>query len=430
MVRITKMRKELMRVGILTECGRFNININGRIIKTKKSSAVCFSDLIQEKCVLNKIMSSYETNLDLKCEDSIDILSEFLETGKLEFEEDESHYHDIFEIGKHFGNQLFIQLYSEHVKLSKSITKENVFQKHQISVLENDIKTENECIRFISSHLYCLDDKDIIEHFTRNGYEFCEKIITSDELKIDNEDHLSFLLLEICKNNALFFDLFRYVKLAFCSREIYDEIYNYSIEHSFERVLLSIYNETLKNYHSNLRENIEISNEPISSFEKPIIKNQFTIANNSFNINEIVKASEKIKMEFTASSCHDGNLSDINSYRNDAYYYTSDLPNSWIKTDLKGYKLKPTSYVLQSNVRWGDNLLRRWKLEGIKENGTIVILDSDKYYEFKQGEIKEFPLQTNEYFVSFKLTQIGKNASKRDFLIVMIFDFKGVLAIL
>ncbi|EAY21963.1 hypothetical protein TVAG_250230 [Trichomonas vaginalis G3] len=128
MVQITKSCKELKRVGILTECGRFNININGRIIKTKKSSAVCFSDLIQEKFLINKSMSSYEVNLDLKCEDSIDILSEFLETGKLDFEEDESHYHDIFEIGKHFGNQLFIQLYTKHVKLDKSITKENVFE--------------------------------------------------------------------------------------------------------------------------------------------------------------------------------------------------------------------------------------------------------------------------------------------------------------
>ncbi|EAY21893.1 hypothetical protein TVAG_249530 [Trichomonas vaginalis G3] len=428
MVQITKSCKEIKRVGILTECGRFNININGRSIKTKKSSAVCFSDLIQEKCIINKSRSSYEANLDLRCEDSIDILSEFLETGKLDFEEDESHYHDIFEIGKHFGNQLFIQLYTEHVKLDKSITKENVFQKYEISVFENDIITENECIRFISSHLYCLDDRDIIEHFAKNGYEFCEKIITSDELKIDNEDHLSLLLLSICKQNDIFFDLFRYIKLTFCSRETYDIIYNFCIEHSFERVLLSIYNETLKNYHSNFRENIEISNEPVSSFEKPLINNQFTISNNSICAYNILKASEEIKMEFTASSVENGrSLSDINSYRSDVQSCTDNHPNSWIKADLKGYKLKPISYILQSNNQNDYNLLRRWKLEGIKEDGTTVVLDNDKYYEFKQSEIKEFPLQTKEYFVSFKLTQTGKTSSDEDFLIINIFDFKGEL---
>ncbi|EAY21934.1 hypothetical protein TVAG_249940 [Trichomonas vaginalis G3] len=411
MVQITKSCKELKRIGILTECGRFNININSRIIKTKKSSAVCFSDLIQEKCVLNKSMSSYQTNLDLKCEDSIDILSEFLETGKLDFEEDESHYHDIFEIGKHFGNQLFIKIYTKHVKLDKSITKENVFQKYEISVFENDIITENECIRFISSHLYCLDDRDIIEHFAKNGYEFCEKIITSDELKIDNEDHLSLLLLSICKQNDTLFDLFRYIKLSFCSRETYDIIYNFCIEHSFERVLLSIYNETLKNYHSNLREKIEISNNSICAYES--------------HYEEI---SKEIKMEFTASSVVNGrSLSDINSYRNDVDFYTNNDTNSWIKANLKGYKLKPTSYMLQSRITYDSSLLRRWKLEGIKEDGTTVVLDNDKYYEFKQKEIKEFPLQTNEYFVSFKLTQTGKNLHNGDYLMINIFDFKGEL---
>ncbi|EAX95111.1 hypothetical protein TVAG_033310 [Trichomonas vaginalis G3] len=428
MGQITKSCKELKRVGFLTECGRFNININGKIIKTKKSSAVCFSDLFHEKRFLDNTISSYQTNLDLKCEDSIVILSEFLETGKLDFEEDESHYHDIFEIGKHFGNQLFIKIYAKHVKLDKSITKENVFQKYEISVFENDIITENECIRFISSHLYCLDDKDIIEHFAKNGYEFCEKIITSDELKIDNEDHLSLLLLSICKQNDTLFDLFRYIKLTFCSRETYDIIYNFCIEHSFERVLLSIYNETLKNYHSNLRENIEISNEPISTFERPIIKNQFTISNNSFDVNgtKLVGYNE-IKMEFTASSVYNGSLSDINSYRNDFDFSTNSSPNSWIKADLKGYKLKPTSYTLQSRITHDSCLLRRWKLEGIKEDGTTVVLDNDKYYEFQQKEIKEFPLQTNEYFVSFKITQTGKNSIDRDFLQISIFDFKGEL---
>ncbi|EAY07464.1 hypothetical protein TVAG_499500 [Trichomonas vaginalis G3] len=276
---VLKLCNELTRVGILTECGPLNIMINGRTIKTKKSSAVCFSDLIKEKCIINKIMISYETNLILRCEDSIDIVSKFLETGKLEFQEDEDHFHDIFEIGKHFKNQILIQVYSDYVKLDKSITLENVFKKYEISVLENDKATENECIEFISSHLYCLDCNDIIEYFAKNDYEFCERILKSKQLKIENEDKLSLLLLEICKRNNSLFDLFRYIKLSFCSRDIYDEIYNFSIEHSFESVLLAIYNETLKNYHSNIREKIEISNQPISSFEKHLIKNIFAISN-------------------------------------------------------------------------------------------------------------------------------------------------------
>lgn len=153
MVQFPKLCNELSRVGILTECGPLNIIINGRTIKTLKSSAVCFSDLIKDKCIYDKRTALFKINLNLKCEDSIDILIKFLETGKLEFQEDEEHYHDIFEIGKRFGNQIFIQVYIEHVKLDKSITKENVFQKYEISILENDTITENECIEFIY-HIY------------------------------------------------------------------------------------------------------------------------------------------------------------------------------------------------------------------------------------------------------------------------------------
>ena len=91
------------------------------------------------------------------------------------------------------------------------------------------------------------------------------------------------------------------------------------------------------------------------------------------------------------------------------------------------YKLKPSSYAIQSRCVHDSHLLRRWKLKGVKENGTTVELDNDKYYEFKLGEIKEFPLLTNEYFVSFKLTQTGENSSNCDYLMINIFDFKGKL---
>ena len=196
MVQITKFCNELKRVNVITELGMLHININDRIIKTKKSSAICFSDLIKEKYFIDKSIMSFKTHLNIICKDSIDILTNFIETGKLEFEADEPHYHDIFEIGKYFGNQILIQIYSEHVKSDKSLTNENVFQKYEISVLENDSTTMNECIEYISSHFYSFNDDVIITNFAQNGFEFCEKILKSKELKIENEDKLCLLLLE------------------------------------------------------------------------------------------------------------------------------------------------------------------------------------------------------------------------------------------
>ena len=145
-------------------------------------------------------------------------------------------------------------------------------------VLENDCTTMNECIEYISSHLYSFNDYDIISNFSNNGFEFCEKIIKSKEPKIENKDKLCLLLLDICRRNNIFFDLFGFINLQFCSSKVYDELYKYSVENSSESNLLTIYNETLKN-HSNIRNKIEISNESITSFEKHFTHKQFQITN-------------------------------------------------------------------------------------------------------------------------------------------------------
>ncbi|EAY15311.1 hypothetical protein TVAG_394550 [Trichomonas vaginalis G3] len=132
-------------------------------------------------------------------------------------------------------------------------------------------------------------------------------------------------------------------------------------------------------------------------------------------------------MEMIPSAVGGGKISEINSYLDDdVHFFTKGEPNLWVKADLKGYKLKPKSYILQSTCEGDYHLLRSWKLEGIKEDGTSIVLDNQNY-EFKQSEIKEFPLQTNDYFVAFKITQTGKNSSDQDYFRISVFDFKGKL---
>ena len=129
-------------------------------------------------------------------------------------------------------------------------------------------------------------------------------------------------------------------------------------------------------------------------------------------------------MKMTASSVGNGSLSNINSYLyND--FYTNNVPNSWLRADLQGYQLKPNSYFIRSACHTS-SLLRNWKLEGIKKDGTTVVLEN-KSFIIPLNEIKEFPLQTNDYFVAFKITQTGKNATNGDHFLINVFDFKGEL---
>ncbi|EAX95058.1 hypothetical protein TVAG_428610 [Trichomonas vaginalis G3] len=425
MVQVTALCNEIERVSILRECGKLKIKINEQRIETLKSSAVCFSDLIKEKCILNKQISSVETDLYIKCKDSINILKKFIDTGILEFQEDEDHYHDIFEFGKYFRNQFLIQLYIKHIKSDSSITNENVFPKYEISIFENDLTTQNQCLEYISSHLYCLNDAHIIEYTVQFGYDFFEKILTSKSLKIEKEDKLCMLLLEICKQDNKFFDLFRYISLEYCTSHTFEEIYIFSVENSFEPILLKIYYDILK--HSNKIRKLEISDSSNSLFEKYLQKNQFEISIN--DAHEFVLISERINAEFSSSSVKFGKITDINTYsiHND-FTTRCDSANQWVRVDLKGYKLKPSSYILLSAFT-SSYLLRFWRLEGIKENGSTVILDN-KNYSFQHNETKEFPLQTSDYFVAFKLIQTGKNQHNKDDdneLSIQVFDFKGEL---
>ena len=93
--------------------------------------------------------------------------------------------------------------------------------------------------------------------------------------------------------------------------------------------------------------------------------------------------------------------------------------------DLKRYKLKPKSYILQSRCKGNFNLLRSWKLEGVKDNGTYIELDNHSY-EFRQKEIMEFPIQTNDYFIAFRITQT-KNSDNCGIFNINVFDFSGEL---
>ncbi|EAX96246.1 hypothetical protein TVAG_205320 [Trichomonas vaginalis G3] len=124
-------------------------------------------------------------------------------------------------------------------------------------------------------------------------------------------------------------------------------------------------------------------------------------------------------MEITASSVESGNLSIINSY-SDKDFYTKNHPNSWLRADLNGYQLKPTSYFIRSCCNNIHYLFRNWKLEGIRVDGTSVMLDT-RSYNIALNEIKEFPLQTNDYFVAFKITQIGKNANNDNCFDILMF---------
>ncbi|EAY10984.1 hypothetical protein TVAG_446860 [Trichomonas vaginalis G3] len=232
------------------------------------------------------------------------------------------------------------------------------------------------------------------------------------------------LLLEICKCDNKFFDLFRHISLEYCTPHIIDEIYNFSVENSFESILLQIYKDTLKHYHSNIRNKIELANNSESSFEKPIAKPKFEISNPS-NSYVFLLASKEIKMEYSSSTRCCGKLTDINTYTTHDDFHTQNSENSWIRADLKGYKLKPNSYILLSTYS-DSRLLRYWRLEGIKEDGSTVVLDN-KDYAFKTMETKKFPLQTNNYFVAFKIIHTGKNQTGSYEINVQVFDFKGEL---
>ena len=95
-----------------------------------------------------------------------------------------------------------------------------------------------------------------------------------------------------------------------------------------------------------------------------------------------------------------------------SYFYTTDEPNSFLKFDFKTYRVKLSSYAIQTNATGtGGWHMQSWILECSTNDKDYTILDEYRGTELLNGKSKfsNFTLYQCPWFRFLKLTMTEKN---------------------
>jgi hypothetical protein len=111
-------------------------------------------------------------------------------------------------------------------------------------------------------------------------------------------------------------------------------------------------------------------------------------------------------------------------------FVSADSPNSWLKYDFKGLRIRLTHYTLLTQpFDSGDNHLRHWKLEGSKDDATWELLHTRPPNNDLNGHSKlaTYSVGTSTSYRYFRITSLGPNHSNMHHLILSGFELFGVL---
>ena len=100
-------------------------------------------------------------------------------------------------------------------------------------------------------------------------------------------------------------------------------------------------------------------------------------------------------------------------------FITSDSPNQWILLESPEV-FKANGYILRG-IKGGFRQLKSWKVEGIKEDDSIELLDSQSK-PLNHNDITVFKFQKPVKIKGIKITQTGTNSFNDNHLCISAFD--------
>ncbi|EAY18711.1 hypothetical protein TVAG_063160 [Trichomonas vaginalis G3] len=240
----------------------FSFYVNNERIELSKDVSIMISKLVHDEYLRDSSIKSVRKYLNLSCNNTIDIISEFFKTGVLRFENDRAHNRDLFEFSSAFGIEYLTNIFCEYVKSTyQEINEENLYDIFDYASVQNDQNKINECISFFASRMFNLQEEYKIKTIQRYGYDFFESVLISESLKISNEDSLS-------EFDNSFFSILGYVRVEFCSNDSIKSIKNFSVKHGLESISTEVFERALLN-RSQIPHNLALSNT--SYINKPEI---------------------------------------------------------------------------------------------------------------------------------------------------------------
>ena len=294
-------------------------------------------------------------------------------------------------------------------------------------------------VEFIAKNFMKLKDKliEMVVNETSNSIDFSqhiELILSSSKLSLDLEDSLLDFIIKLCnpekttgKDNKFkkYEYLFKYVKLQYCSNSNILKFMKYV--------------ETKMCNSASISSVIECMKSRIIQTQLPLEQNY--IEGRHSKKMEIVSDHKEFDGIFRREYLR-GNLLLIADYLGDIYEivkdnqfhdtYTNDKPNSSIIAKLKdGRPFIVKSYKIRGrrHVEPNRHQLQRWKLEGRKLNGDLVLMEEKEHVStpFTALEVKRFETTFREPVTEIILTQTGPNTCNTNHLCINAFDVFGMI---
>ncbi|EAY12966.1 hypothetical protein TVAG_405120 [Trichomonas vaginalis G3] len=404
MVLIQLNNSTLQRINDYNAQDKVTLTINNIEIVFNKSFAIAISQMIYSQYLLDKNIDKIDINSDIISNDTYNILKDFFQYRTTELDVDETVLKDLLHVGMSLEIQELIDLYKSNVidKTKLDITNCIQLLEFYMDFSWNDKLIE--CTNFIAEHFYEIDQNQLKVISKKFGVDILEQILNNKKFEITNEDSLAKFIISLAREDIVFSSLFENIYFEFCSEETIREMKDFVNSDNYQDVVNSLVDSIIR------------SRDP---------KNKDRCCEK-----KVTNYFESGNVVMSVSSIGSGSAEIINKYRNDTYFISQNIPNSWVEWKLKqNYLIQPTSYIVRTSPNYMSfiNKLRSWKVEGLTINGETKVIHKVSNSLLNEGEIRKYDIISNDKFVSFKLIQTGKNNDNHDKLLIDVFDFSGKL---
>ena len=385
--------------------------VNGKIYQTNSFVANILSPNIS-KNYKEKVKTSYY-EINTKNEGDFNKIIEYGEMKSINISKEERKY--FIDILKQLGNrQECAQFYEE---LQEDISYENVINRILIKQ-ELDIQFEEE-ISFISNNFDSFHTK-YPESILTLDVNIIERIISNDEMKLNNEEELFDLILELYDKSKEYSILFSYVNFNNLSIESIKKF-----THNFD--INDINSHIWKNIRQRLEQDIS-HQKSLQIFSTQTIEKIpiFKYLSEKFEGN----VHTKNVVNITASSIYSGYKVENIVEEDDKDFVTNNEPDSWIKFDFKERKVLLDRYTLKTyNHSENDDHLKNWVLEVSDDDNNFTEIDRHENCGLLNGRLRtatfEVSHSTPARFV--RLRKTGENWGGSNFLFLNQIEFSGFI---
>ncbi|EAY07194.1 hypothetical protein TVAG_050090 [Trichomonas vaginalis G3] len=134
--------------------------------------------------------------------------------------------------------------------------------------------------------------------------------------------------------------------------------------------------------------------------------------------------SKKKNISVSSSSVNTGTITSLINPSNKTNFWTGNQPDSWVKVELKKFRVRPTSYTIRGRYDHDFNQPQSWNFEGMHA-GKWEILDTHVNEPLRVKEPRNFKLSTQNKYSSFRIKQTGPNTYGDQDLVLSAFEVFG-----